>query len=219
MDVMMPEMDGLEATREIRKRQKAVASENYKSRIIVIAMTAQAMQGDREKCLDAGMDDYLAKPIRPGDVSGMITKWTASESIAQSAPAPAAAASPAVDAPPIEMDRLSELADGDKDTLRELIELFIKQTTRQLSQLEVAVRGNKPEEVRHLAHSCKGASATMGMAPLAAIFYELEKMGRAGVIDGAPPLLVSAASEFTRVQNFLASMPAVAPVPPAAVYS
>ena len=219
MDVMMPEMDGLEATREIRKRQKAVASENYKSRIIVIAMTAQAMQGDREKCLAAGMDDYLAKPIRPGDVSGMITKWTASESIAQSAPAPAATASPAVDAPPIEMDRLSELADGDKDTLRELIELFIKQTTRQLSQLEVAVQGKKAEEVRHLAHSCKGASATMGMAPLAAIFYELEKMGRAGVVDGAPPLLVSAASEFTRVQNFLASMPAVAPAPPAAVYS
>jgi CheY-like chemotaxis protein len=216
MDVMMPEMDGLEATREIRKRQSAAVSENYKSRIIIIAMTAQAMQGDREKCIAAGMDDYLAKPIRPGDVSGMIGKWTASES---SAPAPAASsASPAVDAPPIEMDRLSELADGDANTLRELVELFTNQTTRQLSQLEAAVRANKAEEVRHLAHSCKGASATMGMGPLAAIFYELEKMGRAGVLDGAPPALASANAEFGRVQNYLASMPAFAPAP-AAVYS
>ncbi|HEV2319463.1 MAG TPA: response regulator, partial [Verrucomicrobiae bacterium] len=196
MDVMMPEMDGLEATREIRKRQKAGIPENYKSRIVIIAMTAQAMQGDREKCLAAGMDDYLAKPIRPADLSGMIQKWTSTEKGAAVAPGASPGPASAVDnnAPPIEMDRLIELADGDKETLRELVELFTKQTTRQLSELEVAVRANKPEELRHLAHSCKGASATMGMAPLAAIFYELEKIGRAGVIEGATPLLASAAS-------------------------
>ena len=117
------------------------------------------------------------------------------------------------------MDRLTELADGDKDTLRELVELFTKQTTRQLSELAAAVGANKTEEVRHLAHSCKGASATMGMGPLAAIFYELEKMGQAGAIDGATPLLASAAAEFARVQNFLRSMPAIAPLTPAAVCS
>ncbi|HEX3625705.1 MAG TPA: response regulator [Verrucomicrobiae bacterium] len=219
MDVMMPEMDGIEATREIRKRQKAAVLENYNSRIVIIAMTAQAMQGDREKCIAAGMDDYLAKPIRPADVSGMIVKWTAPGSSVESAPAKAPAASPVAEAPPIEMDRLSELADGDSNTLRELIELFTKQTARQLSQLDAAVRANKAEEVRHLAHSCKGASATMGMGPLAAIFYELEKMGRAGVVDGALPLVASANAEFTRVQNFLASLPASPAPAPAAVYS
>ncbi|HEV2329979.1 MAG TPA: response regulator [Verrucomicrobiae bacterium] len=219
MDVMMPEMDGLEATREIRKRQKEAVLENYKSRIIIIAMTAQAMQGDREKCLASGMDDYLAKPIRPADISGMIGKWTAPESKEPGTPAPASAASPAENAPPIEMDRLSELADGDANTLRELVDLFTSQTTRQLSQLEAAVSANKSEEVRHLAHSCKGASATMGMGPLAAIFYELEKMGRAGNLNGAPPVLASATAEFTRVQIFLASMPAFAPAAPATVYS
>jgi len=219
MDVMMPEMDGLEATREIRNRQKAAFSENYKSRIVIIAMTAQAMQGDREKCLAAGMDDYLAKPIRPADISGMITKWTSQENPVQSTPTPASPASTAMDTPPIEMDRLTELADGDKDTLRELIELFTKQTTRQLSQMEVAVRASKSEELRHLAHSCKGASATMGMAPLAAIFFELEKLGRAGTVEGAAPLLASAAAEFTRVQNFLASVPALPSKTPAALYS
>ena len=219
MDVMMPEMDGLEATREIRRRQKASPSENYKCRIIIIAMTAQAMQGDREKCLAAGMDDYLAKPIRPSDVSGMITKWTASENDSQPASGPTPVKFAAPDAPPIEMDRLAELADGDKNTVAELVDLFNKQTTRQLSELETAVRANKAEEVRHLAHSCKGASATMGMAPLAAIFYELEKMGRAGSLDGAEPLLAAAGSEFKRVQEFLASNPAFPPAAPATVYS
>jgi two-component system sensor histidine kinase/response regulator len=76
MDVMMPEMDGLEATRAIRERQKdGAAHPNYQSRIIIVAMTAQAMQGDREKCLAAGMDDYLAKPIRPKDVRAIVERW------------------------------------------------------------------------------------------------------------------------------------------------
>ena len=213
MDVMMPEMDGLDATREIRKRQKAGASENYQSRIIVIAMTAQAMQGDREKCLEAGMDDYLAKPIRPADVSGMITKWTAQMTPAEVTAAPAQAAPPAGEELPVDMERLTEMAGGEKDTLRELVELFYRQTTKQLAQLGDAVQENKTEEVRHLAHSCKGASATMGMAPLAAIFFELEKMGRAATLDGAAPALASAKREFQRVQDFLAAQSALSLAP------
>jgi signal transduction histidine kinase/HPt (histidine-containing phosphotransfer) domain-containing protein len=213
MDVMMPEMDGLEATQEIRRRQKAGTLENYQSPI-VIAMTAQAMQGDREKCLAAGMDDYLAKPIRPGDVRNMVDKWSPKKdapiktSPAQPAPAPAATSES-----PVDMERLTELAGGDKDMLRELVELFIKQTSNQLAQLETAIRANKTEEVRHLAHSCKGASATMGMAPLAAIFFDLEKMGRAASLDGALPRLPDAMREFKRVQDFLAAQPALSGAP------
>ena len=75
MDVMMPEMDGLEATRMLRKRQITGGHPNYQSRIIIVAMTAHAMQGDREKCIAAGMDDYLAKPVRPKDVRDMIERW------------------------------------------------------------------------------------------------------------------------------------------------
>ncbi len=75
MDVMMPEMDGLEATRLLRKRQMIGGYKNYQSRIIIVAMTAHAMQGDREKCIAAGMDDYLAKPVRPKDVRDMIERW------------------------------------------------------------------------------------------------------------------------------------------------
>jgi len=210
MDVMMPEMDGLEATREIRNRQKSALAENYRSPIIIIAMTAQAMQGDREKCLAAGMDDYLSKPIRPGDISSMLVKWSAPQNVPDAAPTPAAA-KPDTAELAVDMDRLTELAGGDKEMLRELIELFNKQTSRQLAQLQAAVPAGNTEEVRHLAHSCKGASATMGMAPLAAVFFELEKLGRAANLDGAAPLLVNAQREFKRVQDFLAA--------PSAVYS
>lgn len=202
MDVMMPEMNGLEATQAIRQRQKAGQSENYKSRIVIIAMTAQAMQGDREKCIAAGMDDYLAKPIRPTDVRNMIFKWTPQQDSAEF-PAPAAVTPVATPESPVEMDRLTEMAGGDKAMLRELVDLFYKQTTKQLAQLEAAVQEKKTEDVRHWAHSCKGASATMGMAPLAAIFFELEKMGRAAKLDGASLLIENATREFKRAQEFL----------------
>src|SRR2546427_4079982 len=76
MDVMMPEMNGLEATKIIRQRQdQPTKYTNYKSPIIIIAMTANAMQGDREKCLAAGMDDYLSKPVRLEDIRGIMERW------------------------------------------------------------------------------------------------------------------------------------------------
>src|SRR5580658_11306889 len=165
------------------------------------------MQGDREKCLESGMDDYLAKPIRPGDVRNMIDKWAVQKDAVTTKPPGSVAVPPASAEPAVEMERLTELAGGDKDMLRELVELFYKQTGKQLAQLEEAVRANKTEEVRHLAHSCKGASATMGMAPLAAIFFDLEKKGRAGALDGFEPLLAGAAREFKRVQDFLSAQP------------
>jgi HPt (histidine-containing phosphotransfer) domain-containing protein len=125
---------------------------------------------------------------------------------------PAPVPTPTMEAP-VEMERLTDLAGGEKDMLRDLVELFNKQTSKQLAQLETAVQANKTEEVRHLAHSCKGASATMGMAPLAAIFFELEKMGRAASLDGAVPRLAEAAREFKRVQDFLAAQPALTGAP------
>src|SRR5262249_20777829 len=78
MDVMMPEMGGLEATQMIRDRQQKPSEfPNYKTPIVIVAMTANAMQGDREKCIGAGMDDYLAKPVRLEDIRGVIERWGA----------------------------------------------------------------------------------------------------------------------------------------------
>ena len=133
MDVMMPEMGGLEATRLIRDRQKQPQHfPTYKSPIVVVAMTANAMQGDREKCLSAGMDDYLAKPVRLEDVRSIIERWGPVAALTEShanakvfPPAP----KPLVDHPepcpatqpaepgPVDMERLQEFTDGNPENL------------------------------------------------------------------------------------------------------
>ena len=276
MDVMMPEMDGLEATRAIRERQKdGVANPNYQSRIIIIAMTAQAMQGDREKCLAAGMDDYLSKPILPKDVRAMVERWgaqatpaapvapapkadapattpAATANVPVPAPVPAAkadvpattltakadvpapapvptpktdVAGPAAKAdlpalasageePPVEMDIMNDLTDGDAASLRELVDLFFKQTSQQLAQLEAAVRANKAEDVRRVAHSCAGASATLGMTRFVPLLRKLERQGASGMLTSATQVYEDTAREFKLIQDFLAAqLNSAAPTP------
>jgi signal transduction histidine kinase/HPt (histidine-containing phosphotransfer) domain-containing protein len=211
MDVMMPEMDGLEATRLLRKRQMIGGYANYQSRIIIVAMTAHAMQGDREKCLAAGMDDYLAKPVRPKDVRDMIGRWggTIMHEIKTLAGAPAD--SPAAE-PPVDMDRMRDLTDGNADGLRELVEMFLKQTHKQFEQMAAAIRDGSADEVRRVAHSCAGASATLGMTHLVPKLRELEKLGASGVLPEADKLCEAALQEYVRVQDFLKTQPDLAPV-------
>jgi CheY-like chemotaxis protein len=259
MDVMMPEMDGLEATCAIRERQKdGVAHPNYQSRIIIVAMTAQAMQGDREKCLAAGMDDYLSKPILPKDLRAIVERWGPQAApAAPAAPAPKADApvpapvpkadvpvpvpapkadapvpvpkadapvpvpkadAPAVEEPPVEMDILNDLTDGDADSLRELVDLFFKQTTQQLEQLEAAVRANKAEDVRRVAHSCAGASATLGMTRFVPLLRKLERQGASGMLTTATQVYEDTEREFKLIQNFLAAQLNSAAAPPATVH-
>ena len=252
MDVLMPEMDGLEATRAIRERQKdGVAHPNYQSRIIIVAMTAQAMQGDREKCLAAGMDDYLSKPILPKDVRAIVERWgsqvtpavpvatapkadapapvpppkaevpapapvpMAKAEVPAPAPVPMAKAdapapvpapkadAPADEEPPVEMEILNDLTDGKADRLRELVDLFFKQTSQQLEQLEAAVRANKAEDVRRVAHSCAGASATLGMTRFVPLLRKLERQGASGMLTSATQVYEDTAREFKLIQNFL----------------
>jgi signal transduction histidine kinase/two-component SAPR family response regulator len=222
MDMMMPEMDGLAATRAIRERQKdGAAHPHYRPRILIIAMTALAQQSDRESCLAAGMDDYLSKPIRPADVRNAIERW-APHIHAAAAPAAAAGATIAGDVsaadrqPPVEMGRLEDLTEGNRESLRELVDMFYRQTTQQLGQIEDAVRAGKPDEVGHVAHSCKGACATLGMTRLAAVLLQLEKLGKSGSLTGAEPLCAGARREFTDIQAFFEGHPAFAVTPPAA---
>ena len=220
MDVMMPEMDGLEATRQIRERQKKGAP-NYASRIVIVALTAHAMQGDREKCIAAGMDDYLPKPIRPADVRHVIERWAPPNTMkpqpVQTAPAPAptAAAPPPADEPPVDMSRLNGLIDGDTGSLRELVDLYLKQTSQQLAQLEAAVRANNTDEVRRVAHSCAGASATLGMTRLVPLLRDLEKQGASGTLTNAIQVYEKAVSEYQLIQHFLAALPILAGAPAA----
>jgi CheY-like chemotaxis protein/HPt (histidine-containing phosphotransfer) domain-containing protein len=216
MDVMMPEMGGLEATRIIRERQRQRERfPTYKSPIIVVAMTANALQGDREKCLAAGMDDYLAKPVRLEDVRTIIERWAPIAAMTESPAAPPVAHSAALETPPVvgtapsqelgpvDMERLHEFTDGNPESLKELATLYLNQTSEQLEQLDSAVAAGVASEVRRLAHSCAGASATCGMRRLAPILRELENRGLTGDLSNAAQLCSQANAEFQRIRTFL----------------
>jgi signal transduction histidine kinase/HPt (histidine-containing phosphotransfer) domain-containing protein len=212
MDLMMPEMDGLEATRNIRERQKNPAEfPNYNSRIIIVAMTAHAMQSDREKCIAAGMDDYLSKPIRPADIRGIIEKWGSSANPpGEIETAPVANIELSAVEPPVEMDRFNDLSDGNPDSLRELAEMYFKQTTQQFGKIKSAIAAGRADEVRRVAHSCAGASATLGMMRLGQLMRDLEKAGAAGALTNATQICDDAAREYSAVKQFLAMQPGLA---------
>jgi HPt (histidine-containing phosphotransfer) domain-containing protein len=137
---------------------------------------------------------------------------------APTTPSPKAdAPAPTVEELPVEMDRLNDLTEGNADSIRELIDLFYKQTTQQLAQLEAAVRANKADDVRRVAHSCAGASATLGMTRFVPLLRELEKQGASGVLTTAAQVYEDAAREFKLIQNFLAvQLNSAAPPPGAA---
>jgi signal transduction histidine kinase/HPt (histidine-containing phosphotransfer) domain-containing protein len=211
MDVMMPEMDGLEATKLLRKRQVTGGHANYQSRIIVVAMTAQAMQGDRNKCIAAGMDDYLAKPVRPKEIRDMIERW-AGKTARQTKSSPTAPVNGTGAEPPVDLERINDLTNGDADGVRDLVEMFLKQTHRQFDQLEAAIRAGKADDVRRVAHSCAGASVTLGMTYLVPKLRALEKLGASGSLEDADKLCEAAVHEYARVREFLKTQPELAHV-------
>ena len=208
MDVQMPEMDGIEATQQIRKRQKQAAGRgNFKPGIAIVAMTANAMQGDREKCLAAGMDDYLSKPIKPEDIRKVLEIWGPKVAHVASA---ASANQPGTQAPagsrqaaPVDMERLLDFANGDPANLRELVELYLQQTAKQLLELNSALAAGNADVVKRLAHSCSGASSTCGMVGMVPPLRELERQGNEGLQPNAGQLASDASAEFQRIQSYL----------------
>ena len=225
MDVMMPEMDGLEATRQIRQRQKDRAKyPNYKAQMVIVAMTASAMPGDREKCLEVGMDDYLSKPVRPEDVRAVIERWGVKagledsalvrDSVTETAKVLVSTDKIMNEKPAVDMDRLNEFTEGNPENLTELVTLYVKQTTEQLQQLEVAIKANDATVVKRLAHSCAGASATCGMHRIVTPLRELERQGSENKLTTAGELLVQVGQEFELIRKTVA--PYLAPATSAA---
>jgi len=223
MDVMMPVMDGLEATREIRKLeaellQKAHADPSFtgpghsglqKARlpVIIVAMTASAMQGDREKCLEAGMNDYISKPVKPEELRAIVERWGAPPAEPTKKPANESAApvpsTQKCETCPVDMDRLLEFTYGDGEGLRDLIELYIRQTREQMGQMRSAINSGSAQELRRTAHSCAGSSATCGVKDLVPLLRELEQRGQEGNLANAEAVLAEAEQLFERARTFL----------------
>jgi PAS domain S-box-containing protein len=170
MDVQMPEMDGFEATALIRR-----AEEGTGQHVPIVAMTAHAMKGDRERCLAAGMDAYISKPIQPGELIGAIDSLIAPADRA----GPPTSSTPG---PPETLDR-AELLDrvgGDVKLLRELVGVFLDSWPGQVSELRAALeRGDGPTLAR-VAHTLKGTVGTLGARAAYAAAQRLEAVLRDG---------------------------------------
>jgi len=195
----MPEMDGYEATREIRKR------EGDSRHTTVIAMTANALGGDRERCLEAGMDDYVSKPVKRETLAEAIERWTVRSPRRQ----PADVIEPASANPGnvIDSSVISELrglqSSADPDFFNHLIDLFLEETPHRLAAIKDAVAGADAKALAHEAHALKGSSAHLGARRIAALCEILEEQGRGGSVLGAQALLNVLLEEFDRVHEAL----------------
>ncbi|HEX5620488.1 MAG TPA: response regulator, partial [Solirubrobacteraceae bacterium] len=154
MDCQMPNVDGYEATARIR------AQERGGDRLPVIAMTAHAMTGDRERCLAAGMDDYLSKPLRPELLDEVLERWLG-VTVAESDDTEADDRDEAIDAL-IDSARMRTFREDYPDIVEQLLQLFVDSTPELLEELRVAVDGDDDEERRRAAHKLKGSCQNIG---------------------------------------------------------
>ncbi len=196
MDVQMPVMDGYEATVEIRRR------EGPGRRTPIIAMTANAMQGDREKALEAGMDDYLAKPVRREDLDAVLGRWIPSPEHESPEQTNGDTASPAVDLPVLE-SRRGPQKEGEPDKLARIVTLFIDDVPLRLESLRKAVEREDAQEVEETAHLLKGGSGYMGAVHMVELCTRLQELGISGDLSRAPELLDALEKEFARVHPAL----------------
>jgi CheY-like chemotaxis protein/HPt (histidine-containing phosphotransfer) domain-containing protein len=179
MDVQMPEMSGVEATRVIRDREKLSGAH-----LPIIAMTAHAMKGDRERCLDSGMDGYIAKPIDREQLLRLVeADWTRP---ALDLPAPMPEGPPAETATrTCDVDAFIRRAGGDRGLAQEMARLFASEAPGMLANVRSAVSSGNPERVRQAAHALKGAASNFDAADVVAAALTLERMGREGSLEGA----------------------------------
>ena len=203
MDIQMPEMDGLTATHQIRLFEQAQG----KARVPIVALTADAMRGDRERCLAAGMDDYLSKPFKVAQLSELLQRWRpradgSAELEAAAGWLPAAPEADAIDA--TVFDDFGY--DDDGAFITRLIAQYLPEAASLVSQLAAAVTAQDLSALRLAAHSLKGSSGTVGAVGLAAVCAQLEQLGREANLDGAPALLVELETEFGRVRTALDAM-------------
>jgi len=179
MDVQMPEMDGIEATRRIRDSRSGVLNHE----VPVIALTAHAMARDRDRCLQAGMDGYISKPIIPNRLAREIAKWLPHAAHGDTAPggAPQGAA-PSTDSTATVWDHAALLARlmGDEDILAGIVEEFIKDLPRQIDAVDSMLDAKDIAGLVQQAHTIKGAAASIGGTALSKAAYEMETAAKAG---------------------------------------
>ncbi len=211
MDCQMPEMDGYEATLRIRDPQSGVRNRS----IPIIAMTANAMQGDREKCIEAGMNDYLSKPVVPQALAEMLEKWLPKEGEEEARARRQVAEAQGAKGVAEEREESSRSAcvfdragmlerlRGDEDLAKTVVLAFLGDIPQQIEALKGSLEaGDQPATVRQ-AHSIKGASASVGGESLRELAFVMEKAGKAGDLDAIRAGIAELDAQFEKLREAL----------------
>jgi PAS domain S-box-containing protein len=198
MDLQMIEMDGIEAIRIIRNPNSSIR--NHK--IPVIAVTASAMVDDREKCLEAGMNDYVSKPVHPSKLSKIIQKWVSGDEPALEEPV---ISSPVVSPEGVAFDRedLLDRVSRDRDLAREIIDLFLANGPLLLTSIRESLENHDFKAAAFHAHTLKGASGNISAPTLQDLAKRLEAAGKAEDQETATSLLQVVELEYERVRKTL----------------
>jgi two-component system, sensor histidine kinase and response regulator len=191
MDVQMPDLDGLEATKLIRMAEKSTGKH-----LRIIAMTAHAMKGDRERCIDAGMDAYLSKPIRIEELKAALSEFGQPHTT----PANSSVKSE-IDFSEIgSVDRLLDGVLGDRQLLREIAELWLRDSSKQIEQLEAGFKQNDPAMVQKAAHAIKGSVGNFGATTAQEAAREIESLASNGDLASAKAAFKSLSQALEKVR-------------------
>jgi two-component system, sensor histidine kinase and response regulator len=197
MDVQMPEMDGFEATAAIRAREKVTGSH-----VPIVAMTAHARKGDRERCLDVGMDGYISKPLQPSELFEAVESFVRRAAVEP----PCHKAATGSDGP-AEFDETVALrgVGGDQELLKEIIDIYLAEGPRWMAEIGVAVKRQDAATLQRVAHTLKGTVSAFGAAKVCELAQRLEDMGRNANVEGAEDVRAKLEAAVARLLPALSS--------------
>ncbi len=204
MDCQMPVLDGLETTKEIHRWQESCFASGY--RPVVIAMTANAMREDQQMCLDAGMDDYLSKPVIKENLAATLERWgnaifevketTATEQTVSTTDVGAVNL-------PIDWERLHQLSENNPEFELELLQIFVEDIQPRLELIKIAIASHDFEQIILQGHQIKGSSANMGVTTMHLAAEKLEQLAYKQERRGSSNLIVELEDFIKRIQEFL----------------
>jgi len=207
MDCQMPEMDGFAATAEVRRRE--LGTDRHTP---IIAMTASALAGDRERCLRAGMDDYLSKPVKLEKLREVLAHWAGVQAAPSTPGAAVEATGEAVDLGALEELRSYQL-EGETDALDHLITKFLDSARDECAEARAALSRGDPETLRRAVHRLKGSSGMFGARRLSALSARIEELSSRHTLGEAVPLVDELEQELERVALVLQSERQARPAP------
>ncbi|MCT7991281.1 PAS domain S-box protein [Laspinema olomoucense] len=209
MDCLMPVLDGYKTTKALRDR------EGSSRHIPIIAMTANAMKGDREKCLEAGMDDYISKPVDLDQLAAILHHWgEIIGGVQEALPPPPeppilpckSASSDSLEEAPIDLDRLHEISRGDEEFELELLETFMEDAVVYLEDIKIFVKTQNWVELSRRAHQLKGGSATVAVLSMPNIARQIESQAHQQCRDGLEELVAELESILNCIQRFIETL-------------